>query len=174
LDDLSGQDYLESHLPLFEKMAKKLNPQFTVELGCGYFTTPHLDRLSVSHISFESREPYLREVEKATSYKHTDFVFYSRIERVLHDLDLFKSTYDLAVVGGPIPDRVQFCQKVLDLGCKCTLLLDYESESLIGYRKLRYSQSVYDFRVFTNFKTGVQTGVFLINYLNSLSIKDHE
>jgi hypothetical protein len=174
LEYLSGQDYVESHVPLLNFFINKLKPDFTIELGCGYATTSHLDQVSVSHLAYESRLHYMEEVESSLTLKSTEFISYPRIERVLQDLEIFKSTYDLAVVGGPLQDRVSFCQKILDVGCKCILLLDYDNESTIGYRKLRYSNSVYDFRVFTNASTKVETGVFLRNYLNSVSLKEYQ
>lgn len=164
--------FLESHVPILEHFLAKIKPLYSIELGCGFATTPYLDSKCQMNLVFDSRYEYMSKVEDELDLENTNFNVYNRIEEVCLELKIFKNPYDIAVVSGPLPDRAVFAQKLLDTRCKCVILLDYEAESKIGYRTIR-NPGNYDFRVFQNEETHVETGVYLLNYLSALKIKKH-
>jgi hypothetical protein len=102
---------------------------------------------------------------------NTNFVHYSRVEEVIVDLKIFGNTFDIAVVGGRVPDRALFAQQMLDQNCRCVILLDYAAKTT-GYSKLK-CPAYYDFRVFFHPPTHCEVGVYFPNYLKSIKIEDY-
>jgi hypothetical protein len=165
----------EPHVPVITYFLKKFQPVTTFELGCSASTTPILETFTTGwvssyHSSIHSIDCLKKMFRDPDELQKTDLVKYDHAQSLIAYL-MNEPKPDFAVIGGPVEDRLDLAQHMVDSGVKCIILLNYDYGPC-NYRKIRDNLG-YDSRVFNNFVVGGETGVMVLNTLKYVQITDH-